>query len=738
MKTKINLQNLLTFLLFFILSTVFSFVVLAQDYMAASKLPPGNLATEDVPLFVSIGFDDNGYSGLDGSGGTGGANWIYEYTKNLTNNAGSNNTGTFDGAPIRLSFYMAGTYGDKWMSESNAIVRKAWAQLYQDGHEIGNHTYSHPHGSEFSESQWGEEIDLCNDVLIKPYDPNEPSSSPDPTAGIGLDINEMYGFRAPYAEYSVPLFNTLKSKNYVYDCSVEEGWSSEQDGTNFYWPYTLDNGSPGHDLLVEWGLKEPMNGGVAGVWEIPVYVCIVPPDDKCAEYGIPTGLRAKCKGIASWFDEASGKITGVDYNLFVLFKMNKAEYLATIKYTLDQRLTGNRCPFPFVGHTDFYSSKYTAAPNISATERQEAVEEFLEYAISKPEVRVVRYIDIINWMKNPVPLEGAGEGPFILNVTQPEHGSIDVSSVKTEYNKDETVTLTAVPESGYEFTGWTGNLSGSTNPSTITMTSDQSISATFSLIPGQCNNETDLLKFGTVSSYADNMGSEITHTAESDLVTTSYTVIKQPQPDQWPWIDLSIALPSGNMDGLSNIKVTYISDQPLLLVLPQPVLSETGETYQYTLPASSSESTVNITPNDLIQPAWTSAGSQAIALDLPSVNAISFAPAVETSSSSVSGTFEIHGLELCGVNMITTQISNKNVTKINMFQTNKALNIIVPQNNNYQIQIFDISGAEIGNEIKYMHSGINIYELSDLNSGLYIIRILSSDQLLTKRLYINK
>jgi uncharacterized repeat protein (TIGR02543 family) len=45
------------------------------------------------------------------------------------------------------------------------------------------------------------------------------------------------------------------------------------------------------------------------------------------------------------------------------------------------------------------------------------------------------------------------------------------------------VTVTAVPAGGWQFDGWSGDLSGTTNPTTITMNSNKSITATFSQIP---------------------------------------------------------------------------------------------------------------------------------------------------------------------------------------------------------------------------------------------------------------
>jgi uncharacterized repeat protein (TIGR02543 family) len=47
------------------------------------------------------------------------------------------------------------------------------------------------------------------------------------------------------------------------------------------------------------------------------------------------------------------------------------------------------------------------------------------------------------------------------------------------YNKGTQVTLTATPATGFQFSGWSGDLSGSTNPATITMSSDKNVTATF-------------------------------------------------------------------------------------------------------------------------------------------------------------------------------------------------------------------------------------------------------------------
>ena len=64
----------------------------------------------------------------------------------------------------------------------------------------------------------------------------------------------------------------------------------------------------------------------------------------------------------------------------------------------------------------------------------------------------------------------------VLTTTSPTHGSITGAG---EYDPGATATITAIPNPGYRFAGWTGAASGTTNPLTITMDADKTVGATF-------------------------------------------------------------------------------------------------------------------------------------------------------------------------------------------------------------------------------------------------------------------
>jgi Zn-dependent metalloprotease len=58
-------------------------------------------------------------------------------------------------------------------------------------------------------------------------------------------------------------------------------------------------------------------------------------------------------------------------------------------------------------------------------------------------------------------------------------GAVAVSPVKDQYLATDTVTLTATPASGFAFSGWSGDLTGSANPVSLSMAANRSVVATF-------------------------------------------------------------------------------------------------------------------------------------------------------------------------------------------------------------------------------------------------------------------
>lgn len=70
------------------------------------------------------------------------------------------------------------------------------------------------------------------------------------------------------------------------------------------------------------------------------------------------------------------------------------------------------------------------------------------------------------------------DNPYTLTVAA-VNGSVAVSPAMPAYAEGQIVTLTAAADIGYTFCGWSGSLTGTTNPVTITMDGDKSITANF-------------------------------------------------------------------------------------------------------------------------------------------------------------------------------------------------------------------------------------------------------------------
>jgi endoglucanase len=115
---------------------------------------------------------------------------------------------------------------------------------------------------------------------------------------------------------------------------------------------------------------------------------------------------------------------------------------------------------------------------------------------------------------------GEQAGNFTLTITTIGGGSTDPALGAHAYAAGTTVTVTAAPAGGATFTGWSGAAGGTTNPVTVTMDADKTLTANFSggdsadnglpdECSGQCNAATptypELLSdggLGNVTMYA--------------------------------------------------------------------------------------------------------------------------------------------------------------------------------------------------------------------------------------------
>ncbi len=427
--------------------------LVAAANVAPSRVHPGTISLAQTPQFVCLGSDDNYYPD--------GLNWIVKLIQSKTNPTENPVVaGTFDGMPATMSFY-PNTDNSEWYdiidttdvneygADSALKIQASLREALAHGSEIGSHTKHHMSSTSSTLAYWYTEMD----------------SSLKDLKTIGFPTASIVGFRTPFLQYNDFTFKALDSlKNFKYDCSIESGLDDATDGTNFVWPYTLDNGPFTGDtgflaatdrdtIFMNDGELDTETimvkiGNHPGLWEAPVYCVIVPPalrhkiwlqtKDTIAVQLYkhnPDGTIATNRNgdaidsvvvpdsvFSVDFDTTTGKITGLDYNMWSApandgVGMDSAEFVETMKYTLDRHLSGNRAPFNFGMHSNiFYDTSgfidesaqqygsMTSPPRATVTQMRNAMNAFIDYAISKPAVRFVSQSNMINWCANPVPL----------------------------------------------------------------------------------------------------------------------------------------------------------------------------------------------------------------------------------------------------------------------------------------------------------------------------------------------
>ncbi|MGL4400624.1 MAG: InlB B-repeat-containing protein, partial [Luteolibacter sp.] len=77
------------------------------------------------------------------------------------------------------------------------------------------------------------------------------------------------------------------------------------------------------------------------------------------------------------------------------------------------------------------------------------------------------------------------------------NGAVNVTPYKAAYDAGETVTITAIPSSGYQFSSWGGDVSGANAETTVIMNANQAVTANFT--PVLTTNSSVLLVVGNIA-----------------------------------------------------------------------------------------------------------------------------------------------------------------------------------------------------------------------------------------------
>lgn len=376
-------------------ATILSGLILASSDLVYAGLYPAQqnspIETVKTPMFIALGFDDN--TEADG------LRWVEATLNSHTNPRGLD---AFAGSPLTSTFFM-----HCQPARTLPGIVSLWRQLNRAGHEIANHTETHPDDkvnynpleSWMTAAQWQQEVARCNQFLTQNVE----------QGGIGAPA--IAGFRAPFLTYNDNTLDALTANGIQYDVSFPAGITAEEDGTNNYWPHTLDNGSPSQFIAQQGGWK-PVVKNVTGLWEVPMQTLIVPNDEEAAAYGLPYSLNDKIASRVPYYDPQARKADNFDWNLYTTtdwggYGLNAADVLALYKYNLDLHLQGNRAPLVLGLHSAFYGTvnggEHIGMPDTTVSERQEVLRSFFRYALTKQEVRFISHRQLVKWMHAPTP-----------------------------------------------------------------------------------------------------------------------------------------------------------------------------------------------------------------------------------------------------------------------------------------------------------------------------------------------
>ncbi|MEG6565546.1 polysaccharide deacetylase family protein [Thermoanaerobacterium saccharolyticum] len=89
---------------------------------------------------------------------------------------------------VKATFFLTGLWIDKYPD----LVKK----IYEEGHDVENHSNTHPHMTQLSDSEMADEIKACEEKLVK------------------ITGRKPYLFRSPYGDYNDKVIEIAKSLGY--------------------------------------------------------------------------------------------------------------------------------------------------------------------------------------------------------------------------------------------------------------------------------------------------------------------------------------------------------------------------------------------------------------------------------------------------------------------------------------------------------------------------------------------
>ncbi len=325
---------------------------------------------------------------------------------------------------------------------------------------------------------------------------------------------------------------------------------------------------------------------------------------------------------------------------------------------------------------------------------------------------------------------------FAINITA-TNGTIAKSPDKATYDTGSTVQLTATPATGYQFDGWSGDASGTTNPVSVTMNSAKNITAQFSLMPiDTLNPSEELAASASWEAISDGGVStatlDVTGLATGNGIRADFNV----GANDTCWADLGSTFDK-DLSGATWVIVSYKANKGMVMSLDDPALSDNGTAYGVNLSPSTAWKTSLFKLNNTVfsQPV----GSTASPLNLANVTGISFSPGSLDYNVSPSGlsNIEINRLVVFGKgSLLTSPIITKSAERpISSGVRVSGHSLFVNgMKGAGTVGIYSAAGRLVMN--REISGAAPMIDVSNLSVGSYMVRTSFSGSVKTSRIMI--
>lgn len=253
------------------------------------------------------------------------------------------------------------------------------------------------------------------------------------------------------------------------------GWSGDLTGTNYEESLYMDNIKSITATFTALPTQYFLNIATTGLGSVTLS-----PISETYDSGTDvtlTAVPAEGWQFVDWTGDASGTQSPTTVTMSATKNITaNFELIPPTQYTLSVSVTGAGC------------ADCSVTPNNGSFNENEVV--YLSAIATSSGWAFSQWQGDDTSSENPLPLTmDANKNVTAVFTYQPTvyelivdvtgSGSVTGSSAAAFYNPGTQITLTATPDIGAVFSGWGGDLSGSTNPATFTMNEDKQIAATF-------------------------------------------------------------------------------------------------------------------------------------------------------------------------------------------------------------------------------------------------------------------